>query len=144
MNDDVEESAITLEERKAECKPIVLIVDDNPEYAKLFELLADRLGISVHVVNSCADAVHALQLYQFDIIMMDWLMPEVDGKGCTRKIRLLESAAGRHTAIIGVSGHDDASHAACIEAGMDDYLPIPFSLEDLHDKLCLWLRRKDN
>lgn len=140
---NAEESAITLDERKAECKPIVLIVDDNPEYAKLFELLADRLGISVHVVNSCSDAVEALKLYNFDVIMMDWLMPEVDGPKCTGKIRMLESSAGRHTAIIGVSGADGATHAACIQAGMDDFLPIPFSLEELHDKLCLWLRRKD-
>lgn len=137
-----DDPAISLEERKSECKPIVLIVDDNPEYAKLFELLADRLGISVHVVNSCADAIQALELYQFDIIIMDWLMPEVDGPRCTGKIRALENAAGRHTAIIGVSGHDNATHTACIESGMDDYLAIPFTLEELHDKLCLWLKKK--
>ncbi|MDZ4833094.1 MAG: response regulator [Candidatus Melainabacteria bacterium] len=139
---NTEEQAISLHERKAEGKPIVLIVDDNPEYARLFELLADRLGIAVHVVNSCADAIEALQLYRFDIIIMDWVMPDVDGPTCTRKIRIIEKKTDSHTAVIGISGHENATYAACIESGMDDYLKIPFTLEELNDKLTQWLEKR--
>lgn len=124
----------------AEPKPLVLIIDDNPRYAHLFELLAERLGIAVHVVNSCEEGLQKIQELKFDVIMMDWLMPEVDGLACAKKIRLRERETKKtKTTIIGVSGYINASKPACLGAGMDDFLEIPFTLEQLHEKLSYWL-----
>ncbi len=135
-----EESNATTESGKR--KPLVLIIDDNPRYAHLFELLAERLGIVVLVVNSCEEGMQKLKKQKFDVIMMDWLMPEVDGLACTKKIRLRESETeAKNTAIIGVSGYIHANKKACVEAGMDDFLEIPFTLEQLHEKLSHWLKK---
>lgn len=121
-------------------KPCVLVIDDNPNYAKLFELLADSLGIEALIVNSCCEGLTLLESQCFDIIIMDWFMPEVDGVGCTGKIRAYEQAAGkRRCAIIGVSGYSLATNARCVDAGMDDFLSVPFTYEELHQKLTLWL-----
>lgn len=134
---------VTLEERKAECKPLVLVIDDNPQYARIFELLADKLGITAHIVTSCGEGIAALQKFSFDIVLMDWIMPEVDGAMCTRKIRQLDETTGKHTLIIGVTGYIRANKDLCLEAGMDDFLPIPYTFQELHDKLCFWLQKKE-
>lgn len=136
------EQPIPLAERKIEGKPLVLIIDDNPEYAKLFELLSDTLGITAHIVSSCGEGIRALEKFSFDVIIMDWLMPEVDGPACAGKIRIIEKGTGRHVPIIGVSGYVLATRQKCLDAGMDDYLPIPFTLEELHEKLCYWMQQK--
>lgn len=123
-------------------KPVVLVIDDNPQYAILFDLLSENLGITVRIVTSCDEAIHVIDKFAFDIILMDWLMPEIDGPACTTKIRQIEKETGRHTPIIGVSGYIRATREKCIAAGMDDFLAVPFTLEQLQDKLREWLHEK--
>lgn len=137
------EQPISLEERKAECKPLVLVVDDNPQYAKIFDLLSDRLGIQFHIVSSCGEAMKALEMFSFDIVLMDWMMPEVDGPMCAKRIRALQAKTGQKFAILAVSGYIQASKKLCLEAGMDDFLEVPFTLEELNEKLCHWLQKKE-
>ncbi|MCC6978811.1 MAG: response regulator [Candidatus Melainabacteria bacterium] len=137
------ESPVSLEDRQKECKPLVLIIDDQPEYARLFELLAESLGIKAHIVSSCREGLKALELFSFDVVLMDWLMPDVDGPECACRIRKMEQEKGGHIPIIGVSGYVKATREDCLAAGMDDYLPIPFTYQQLHDILCKWLQRKE-
>ncbi len=138
-----DEQPITLKERKEECKPLVLIIDDQPEYARLFDLLSESLGITAHIVNSCDEGIKALEMFSFDVILMDWMMPDIDGPECSCKIRIIEKTTGGHIPIIGVSGSVRANRKECLEAGMDDYLEIPFTLEELHAILCKWLQKKE-
>lgn len=132
---------ISIQKDRTDYRSMVLIVDDNPQYAKIFELLSDELKIDAHIVESCSAALEALQNSRFDLIIMDWLMPEVDGPACTGKIRKL---AKNHKGIpiIGVTGYLQADETKCIEAGMDDYLAIPFTYEQLQEKLRQWLNEK--
>lgn len=134
---------VSLEERKADCKPLVLVVDDNPQYAKIFELLSDSLGIHFHIVNSCREAMEALEMFSFDIVLMDWMMPEVDGPMCAKKIRVFQEKTNQKFAILAVSGYVAANRERCLEAGMDDFLQVPFTLEELNDKLCQWIQKKE-
>jgi CheY-like chemotaxis protein len=136
------ELPISLEERKAECKPLVLVVDDDPVHHKLLELLADRLGITVHMATSCGQAIEALSMFSFDLVLMDYRMPEVDGLLCTKRIRTMKEV-GHNIPIIAVTAHTmPGSREKCLEAGMDDFLAKPFTLEQLHKKLCYWLQKK--
>ncbi len=121
-------------------RPLVLIIDDQPEYARLFELLSDSLEIKSYIVNSCQEGMKALETIKFDIILMDWLMPDVDGPECACKIRKIEESTGGRVPIIGVSGYVKASRQECLDAGMDDYLAIPFTLEQLQNILSKWLK----
>ena len=122
-------------------RPLVLIIDDQPEYAKLFELLSDSLGIKSYIVNSCEEGLKALETNKFDIVLMDWLMPDTDGPECACKIRIIEETAGGRVPIIGVSGYVRATRQECLDAGMDDYLGIPFTLEQLQNTLSRWLKK---
>ncbi len=132
----------TLEDKSTVEKPLVLIVDDNPDYARLFDLLSDQLGITTRIVNSCEEALRAMEKDHFDLVIMDWLMPEVDGPACARKIRSKEARTGTHVTIVGVSGYDGASRDVCLQSGMDDFLGIPFTLEVLREKLNYWIQRQ--
>jgi CheY-like chemotaxis protein len=134
--------SISLDERKAECKPLVLVVDDDPIHHKLMQLLADRLGITVHVASSCRETMEALSLFSFDVILMDYRMPEVDGRSCAKRIRAMKEIQ-HDIPIIAVTAHMvPGSREECLEAGMDDFLGKPFTLEELHEKLCHWLQKK--
>lgn len=135
---------ISFDERKEECKPLVLVVDDDRTHRKLMELLADRLDITAHCVSSCAEALAAMEMFSFDLILMDVRMPETDGLMCTGRIRQLTNENARKIPIIAVTANvmpDDK--AKCLSAGMDDYLPKPFTLEEMHEKLCLWLHKRE-
>ncbi|PZM85906.1 MAG: hypothetical protein DKT66_00430 [Candidatus Melainabacteria bacterium] len=122
-------------------RPLVLIIDDQPEYARLFELISDSLGIRSYIVNSCTEGLKALETIKVDIILMDWLMPDTDGPECACKIRKIEETAGGRVPIIGVSGYVKATRQECLGAGMDDYLAIPFTMEQLQATLSRWLKK---
>lgn len=132
---------ITLEERKESCRPLVLVVDDDPMHHRLLKLIANRLQFTAHLVSSCDEAVSALKLFSFDVILMDYRMPEVDGCQCTRIIR--DTKILDQVAIIAVTADVmPGCREKCLEAGMDDFLPKPFTLDELHEKLCFWLDKK--
>jgi len=124
-------------------KPVVLVVDDDRSHRKLFELLSRRLDITAHMTESCDEALESLDLFAFDIILMDCRMPGTDGFVCTQKIRTLFETT-RHIPIIAVTGQTEKGmRQRCLNAGMDDYLGKPFTLEELHEKLALWLPQKE-
>lgn len=136
----MDDSTLLTSTNAAVLRSQVLVIDDNPQYAKIFELLSDELRIDAHIVDSCGEALSHLQKEHCDLILMDWLMPRVDGPCCTKKVRQL--AKYRKLPIIAVTGHLQASYELCIQLGMDDYLPIPFTYEQLQEKLYHWLPKR--
>jgi CheY-like chemotaxis protein len=66
-------------------------------------------------------------------------LPHIDGLECTKKIRKIEEERGVHTPIIAITADAmPGTREKCIEAGMDDYLAKPFSLNELTDKISSW------
>ena len=73
---------------------------------------------------------------------MDWEMPEIDGLICAQMIRTFEQQQNRRTPIIAVTWHNaEGDREKCLEAGLDDHLPKPFTFEQLDEKLRYWLGR---
>lgn len=93
-------------------------------------------------MSSCAEAIVELRKFPYDAVLMDWVMPEMDGLMCTKKIREMELVTGKHIPVIGISGYVGACRGDCLAAGMDDFLSVPFTLEEIQDKLDLWLRQE--
>jgi len=137
----VNDSAASVGEPNSDCRPLVLVVDDDENHQKLMLLLAEQLGIQTHIAVSCHQAIDALQTISFDVILMDYRMPEVDGVLCTQRIRTLQAPA--KVPIVAVTAHATPSNREIFKiAGLDDVLEKPFTLEQLQEKLDFWLKQK--
>lgn len=117
----------------------VLLVEDNSVNQMVGEGMLRKLGCQVSVAIDGRAAVARMTTEDFDVVLMDSQMPGMDGLEATRLIREWESNRSR-TPIVGVTAHaSDESRAACVAAGMDDYLSKPFTLAELTTTLGRWL-----
>jgi len=125
-------------------KPKILIVEDNITQQRIMSVLAERFGLSPEVVGSGTQAVVAIQNQQYQLVFMDWRMPEMDGIECSKKIRELEANSGRHTPIIAVTAQDEeAIVRECLQNGMDGFLSKPFTVEQFGAIIDDWLNPQE-
>ena len=121
----------------------ILLAEDNPINREVALALLGRLGYTAHAVPDGAQAVKKLQTERYDLVLMDCMMPEMDGYEATRAIR--DPAAGAlHPAIpiIAVTASAMAGdRERCIQAGMDDCLTKPIEPEQLTRTIEKWLRK---
>ena len=124
-------------------RPFVLIVDDDRTHRKLMVMIADLIEIEAHIVENAEEALKAFLTRDFDIVLMDWRLPEMDGCECTKEMRWVEKIQDRavKTPIIAVTAKVmPGDREICIEAGMDDYLPKPFTLEQMDHMIKTWVK----
>jgi len=107
---------------------IVLVVDDDPVACQHASLILEKAGIAAETASSGAEAIKMVRLRHarrepYNLILMDWQMPEMDGVETTRQIR---SIVGRESAIIILTAYrwDDILEDA-LQAGVDSFLPKP-------------------
>jgi len=114
----------------------VLVAEDNVVNQKLAERLLARLGCHAELVGTGIEALAALDVAPYDLVLMDVQMPEMDGLKATAAIRAGERGTARHIQIVALTAHalvDD--RARCLEAGMDDYVSKPVRPAELHAAL---------
>ena len=129
----------TIQEKKRQTLRI-LLAEDNPVNQKLAVILLTKAGYSVDVVDNGARAVDAVVNQNYNVVLMDVQMPELDGLEATRRIRKLE-APGRHVPIIAVTAHAmQGDRERCLEAGMDDYISKPLQRQELLAALERWIK----
>jgi len=121
----------------------VLLVDDvelNQEIA--IEILHEA-GIQVEVCGNGQEAVDMLSKSKpgyFDLVLMDIMMPVLDGHEATKKIRKLENLELANIPIIAMTANAfDEDRKAAIESGMNDYLAKPFQIEKLYELMKIYL-----
>ncbi len=113
----------------------VLLAEDNPINAMLARTLLKREGAAVDHVESGEQALEALAGGDYDIVLMDVRMPGLGGLEATRTLR----ARGVKTPVVALTANAfEDDRRACIEAGMDDFLVKPLSLEALRGALTRW------
>jgi signal transduction histidine kinase/DNA-binding response OmpR family regulator len=118
--------------RAATDKPAVriLLAEDNAVNQKLAVRLLERMGLSADVVGDGRAAVDRLAEGEYDVVLMDVQMPELDGLEATRRIR--DQWPDRKVRIIGLTANAMAGdREACLAAGMDDYVSKPIRPEEL-------------
>ena len=117
----------------------VLVVEDQPLNREVAIGILTSLGLRVETANHGRQALEVLQTQHFDAVLMDCEMPVMDGFSATAAHRRREPA-GTHIPIIALTADATAAgRAACLAAGMDDYLTKPFRRETLHGTLARWL-----
>lgn len=122
----------------------LLLVEDNEVNQIVTRGMLDRLGYQVKTVDGGADALALLAREHFDLVLMDCMMPEMDGFATTRALRELEEDSGRRMPVIAMTANTvEGAEARCLAAGMDDYLAKPVHLDDLESTLTQWLPTRD-
>src|SRR5436305_2319027 len=87
----------------ATANPAILLAEDHPVNQKVALILLERFGYTADAVSSGREAVDACAKRDYDLILMDVMMPDMDGFEATRMIRVAEQATGRHVPIIALT-----------------------------------------
>ncbi|MCC7381318.1 MAG: response regulator [Deltaproteobacteria bacterium] len=117
----------------------LLVVDDDPINQEVMAGMLRQLGFAADVASSAGDAFALMDRDRYDLVFMDWQMPEMDGLEAARRIRSTEPP-GQHTPIVALTANAMAHHRAeCLRAGMDGFLAKPASRRDVVQILRRWL-----
>ncbi|OYU44828.1 MAG: hybrid sensor histidine kinase/response regulator [Burkholderiales bacterium PBB4] len=112
----------------------ILLVEDNVVNQKLAVTLLERWGHVVTVAENGKVALERCTTDRFDVILMDMMMPVMDGLEATRRIR--EAETGHRTPIVAMTANAmESDRDRCLAAGMDDYLSKPIKAVELQELL---------
>jgi CheY-like chemotaxis protein len=110
----------------------ILLAEDNPVNRLVAVRLLEKQGHKVHTVANGIEAVTEVEKQDFDLVLMDVQMPEMDGVDATKAIRLREKQTRKHVSIVAVTAHAMAAdREICLAAGMDGYISKPMKKQDL-------------
>lgn len=114
---------------------LILLAEDNAVNQKLALLMLERLGYHAGVASSGNEVLEALRRQEYDVVLMDVQMPEMDGLEATRRIRQEFPYKAQPRIIAMTANAMKEDRLACLAAGMDDYLSKPVELKDLVSSL---------
>jgi signal transduction histidine kinase/CheY-like chemotaxis protein len=134
---DVRPTSPADEQKPTPTRPLrVLVVDDSPVNVEVVAGLLELAGHEIARAGSGREAVENCRREQFDVVLMDLEMHDMDGLTATAAIRKHESPLGRHTPIIALTAHTvDGYQSRCLAAGMDGILSKPLNPDDLFSLL---------
>jgi signal transduction histidine kinase len=120
----------------------ILLAEDNSTNQEVFLRMLEICGEAADVVSTGREALEALDRTQYDLVLMDCEMPEMDGLAATTEIRRrgLTRTDGKPVPIIALSGYAVSSYqASCLSGGMDGFLSKPAGLREIRNVLSQWL-----
>jgi CheY-like chemotaxis protein len=134
--DDQRQSSESIDSDMGRCHPLrILLAEDNLTNQKVALRMLMRLGYEADVAVNGLEAVKAARGQNYDIILMDVQMPEMDGLEATRQIRMERAASDQPYIIAMTAAVMQLDREKCLEAGMNDFLAKPTRLEDLTQAL---------
>jgi CheY-like chemotaxis protein len=117
----------------------VLVVEDNATNQLAIRALLERCGVHADFVASGAQAIAAAEAKPYGLILMDLMMPGMDGFETARRIRRMEYGTGRQTPIVAVTAVDpQVCREASIAAGMNGLISKPIDPEALTELIARW------
>lgn len=113
----------------------ILLAEDVKLNQILTQRLLSRSGYQIDVVENGQQAIDAVQQTDYDVILMDVQMPEIDGIEATRQIRAMPPAKSGVPIIALTAQAEGNTQEELIAAGMDDYISKPINFDILFSKL---------
>ena len=116
----------------------ILVVEDNKKTAAFISKALKSEGFAIDVLHDGADALHALTTAPYDGVVLDVMLPGLDGLGVLRQLRKQHN----HTPVLLLSARGEVNERVeGLDAGADDYLAKPFALEELIARIRALTRR---
>ncbi|AUI65791.1 MULTISPECIES: response regulator [Glaesserella] len=120
--------------------PKILLVDDDIDLTELLAELLSLEGFDIHTVHNGQEALNELEFHNYDLILLDVMMPVLNGIETLKQVRQRYS-----TPVLMLSARDDEiDRVLGLELGADDYLPKPFNDRELVARIKAILRRSAN
>ncbi len=118
----------------------VLVAEDNPVNQMLVMKFLEKLGYKADAVANGEEAINALKLAQYDVVLMDCQMPVMDGYEATRAIRSdVSGELDNSVPVVALTANAmSGDREKCLAAGMDDYLSKPMNVKDIDEKIKRW------
>jgi len=121
----------------------ILLAEDNLVNQRLAARLLEKRGHTVVIAANGREALKAFENEDFDLLLMDLQMPEMDGFEATVAIRKKEKDSGSHLPIVALTAHAmKGDREKCLAGGMDGYLTKPIRPQELHDLLEICVARR--
>jgi two-component system, sensor histidine kinase and response regulator len=116
--------------------PLILVIEDSPTEQQVISMLLSKFDYDTLAFSSAEEALTALGVAKYAAILMDLVLPGIDGFECATRIRRIELESGRRTPIIAISASTDSDiQERCSAAGIDDHMHKPFDPEELRKML---------
>ena len=115
----------------------VLLAEDNLTNAKVARKMLERFGLQVSWVENGHEAVREALDSEFDLVLMDWQMPECSGLEATQMLRV--SGAPLPPIVAMTANAMRGDRQTCLDAGMDDFISKPVEIDDLYDIVNHWI-----
>lgn len=120
----------------------ILIVDDEPAIRSMVKLALKQNGFNFQEAATAQEAENQIYEQCPDLILLDWMMPEISGIDFLRRIR--RHSELEHLPVIMLTAkHDEADKITGLDSGADDYLSKPFSVKELMARIRALLRRSE-
>ena len=120
----------------------ILVAEDNIVNQKLIVTLLKKRGHQVELVSDGQQAVEAFEREGFDLVLMDWHMPLLNGLEATKKIREIEASKGGHIPIVALTANAlEGDNKTCLDAGMDGYVSKPVKPQMLFDAIAAGIKK---
>jgi DNA-binding response OmpR family regulator len=116
----------------------ILLVEDDDRLAEDFQQALTQHHYTVEVANDGQDAWEMVEMSQYDLIVLDWVLPSLDGIDLCKQLRI----KGDQTPVLLLTARDSSdSRILGLDAGVDDYVAKPISFQELHARIRALLRR---
>ncbi len=123
----------------------VLLVEDMPTNQQVAAAMLAALGVRTTLADNGRQALDLVREYDFDLVLMDWQMPVMDGLEATAAIRSLPNGRGQALPIVALTANAmQGDEQKCRGAGMDGFIAKPFTIAELQAMLARWLPAADS
>ncbi|MCH8878218.1 MAG: response regulator [Chloroflexi bacterium] len=119
-------------------KPTVLLIDDEKPYAEIIKAALESLDVEVHIACDSMEALNFLQQITPDLILLDVMMPDVDGLTLLRWLREHSEQDDIPIHVVSARARTEDREAA-LSAGADGFLAKPFTIRDLQEMVSEYL-----
>jgi two-component system OmpR family response regulator len=126
---------------ESSAKPYVLAVDDEAHITELLQMALAYAGFEVQRLSSGRAALEAIERRRPDVMVLDVMLPDLDGFEVARRLRKREGAGTRVPILFLTAKDTTADKVAGLRLGVDDYVTKPFSIEELIERVRAVLRR---
>lgn len=111
---------------------LVMVIEDNRASMEVFKEMFDILNCKADLFDNGADAINKMKEKNYDIVITDIELPDMNGFDILKSIRIMDNEKGKHTPIIATTAHIlDGFKEKCISAGMNEYMSKPIDLKEL-------------